>query len=172
MASFTRVRAFLGVTAAAAGACALAIPGQASASPKPQVPSTIYYAVTNGQSDKYLYYAPAAREFEVYGGAYTTLYVTVGAGQEYQDPDANYYCVTYHTTNYLDEVPCTGVSSQLWKSTLQSDGSWIVKNEYTGSGKCMTQGPVIQDPVGMQPCNDELKQEWFWTGVIISGPNH
>jgi hypothetical protein len=80
--------------------------------------------------------------------------------------------VTFDTQNYLYNKGCGGESSQLFTSVLQSNGTWIVKSVYLGTGECL-QDMGGMDPVGFDTYDGGTDQKWVFTeaiGSVVSSP--
>ena len=158
MRQFMKLRILTAAIAVMAVAFIIATPSLASAS-IPRVPAGqdyIVYSVNYGGDA--LWYSSSAGKFESSFGSYTELDPTAGTGQEYVA--TNGLCATYDTGNYIYEKSCTGVASQKWRSTLQSDGYWTMTNNYLGTGDCVNiSGTGV---ISMQACNGSLSQRWYW----------
>jgi hypothetical protein len=132
-------------------------------------PANLAYFVENAESGLLLWYDGS--KFGTFGGTGTVLIPTSGQKQEYVDQNSH-LCVTLHPGgNYLYEATCTNSTLQQWESYIQSDGNWLIKNVSDGGGYCLTQGPnPSSDPVGMQTCSGQKKQEWTWIELISYTP--
>jgi len=146
-----------------------AAPAQATV--RPDIPTFPANNFTNVGSDRYLWLNSASGKFESFVGTYTTFGITAGTSQEYYDVVTG-NCLTYHTGNYLYEKGCSSSApSQLWKSTKQSNGSWIIKNNYLGTSDCLQDMGNDKD-VQMEACDGGSDQQWIVTQLVgIMGSN-
>jgi hypothetical protein len=158
--------AALAAVVATVGAMVFVGAGIASASiaPVPAIPGGYTYQFENYEGG-FLYLNPSTGKVEVWTGGYISISVTLGQSQEYVDVGTN-NCLTYNVGHYIYEKGCGGESSQLWRSNELSDGYWNIKNNYLGTGDCLTyNGP--SDNVIMTTCGGSQTIPQQWKPIII-----
>jgi hypothetical protein len=157
--------------------------GLASASVRPDnLPASAAWIVTNQESGYYLWRSTVSGWWETFIGTYNTIYSTGTSNGVQWLQDTNNQangvygeCLTVDSANnWIYDKPCISTTvSQRW-SASESGGWWILKNQYTGSDKCLGEGPdPSHDSVGMQPCDGSARQNWSFSQIYAyMHPHH
>jgi hypothetical protein len=108
------------------------------------------------------YLEPSTGKVDTFTGEYIPVKPTQGTGQEFQDLNTK-NCLTYYRSNYIYEKGCANSASQQWQTKQLSNGLWLIKNNYLGTGWC-AQYPGYGENIVMEPCvSGSTIQEWGFT---------
>jgi hypothetical protein len=104
----------------------------------------------------------ATGKVDTFTGEYIPVKPTSGTNQEFQDLNTK-NCLTYASANYIYEKGCGNAVSQQWRTTQLSNGLWLIKNNYLGTGYCATY-PGYGEPIVLNVCvSGDANQEWGFT---------